>query len=538
MKKFLLSCLAMAFFVVSPANEIPESLYLLGNFPGTNGWEPALAVKAETDGDGIFIFKDVAIQDSFLGYGWFAFFDIKPDGSNWGEMANGEHWFGPAVMDTEFLLNTPQDFYKVKECNWKILGGSYTFTVDFNSMKATASGSTGVIEDINDVVLYVRGDMNSWEPIDKMTQDTYDPYIFTYTYEKVDPGTRFKIADSEWGRFNFGGEDMEVYSDQPGVQSLIDQGEPILITNWTGGPMEITFNLFNKEITVVGPTQPLYDGKDLGEIDLYVRGDMNDWSPVDKMVQNAENPWMFSYSYEYVEPGVSFKIADSEWGIYNFGGSKMKVYSDVPGVQTLVSNSNSNISISNWVGGPMEISFNLRNLELVVKGTDQPEYRGDEKDETEIYVRGNMNNWSISDKMNKISETDEIYYFRYEYLENTPEFKIADEAWDIYNYGGHEMDVFQDIPGTQTLYNDSNSGNILISNWNPGPLELTFNLISGELTVIAPNQPLSDGGAGLNNIYESKLEEPIIYNLQGIKVNPNKLSSGLYIIDGKKIFIK
>ncbi|MCH5229384.1 MAG: starch-binding protein [Muribaculaceae bacterium] len=106
---------------------------------------------------------------------------------------------------------------------------------------------------------------------------------------------------------------------------------------------------------------------------LYVRGDMNGWGTNDVMVSQDNN--IYTYQFENVAQGeATFKIADSDWGANNYGGTSMNVYSNRPGIQTLENGSIDNIKITNWEGGPMEITFNLQTKELEVKGENQPAF--------------------------------------------------------------------------------------------------------------------------------------------------------------------
>lgn len=122
---------------------------------------------------------------------------------------------------------------------------------------------------------------------------------------------------------------------------------------------------------------------DLSGYLLYVRGTMNEWRPDGDwaLTRSEKNDNLYTGSFTIAGGEVSFKIADSSWGEYNFGGAApidLDVYSNVASQVTLTNQSQlsegvtQNITILNWGGGTMKLSFNLQTQMLVIEGPDQP----------------------------------------------------------------------------------------------------------------------------------------------------------------------
>ncbi|MCH5234545.1 MAG: hypothetical protein J1E16_04565 [Muribaculaceae bacterium] len=132
-----------------------------------------------------------------------------------------------------------------------------TVVYDPKAMTVTVTGDAVVAPEPENIVLYVRGSMNEWGTTDEMEQDPQNENIYTYSFANLAAGAEFKIADADWGKYNYGGTAMEVYSDKPGVQTLVYNGGNLKVSNWAEvGAMELTFNLETLELTVVGPDQP------------------------------------------------------------------------------------------------------------------------------------------------------------------------------------------------------------------------------------------------------------------------------------------
>ena len=70
------------------------------------------------------------------------------------------------------------------------------------------------------------------------------------------------------------------------------------------------------------------------------------------------------------------------------------------------------------------------------------------------------------------------------------------------------------------------------ANWEGGVLYVTVDLNNNKVSFS------KEGTTGIESIGEAELNNGAIYNLQGVRVDANKLTKGIYIINGKKVLIK
>ena len=487
MKKFLLAS-ALGVFALGSifAADAPSTLYMIGDMEGY-GWDPTKGLEMTSVQDGVFTFNDVTFS------GGDKYFAFTTELGSWDVLNAGR--ISPEQGNTPFEIGGNNPFVIGHDTSWKIEGGQvYTFTVDWNNQTASAV-VTGEVEKepmVTPETLYILGAIkdHNWTPGNGIEADSAEDGVFTFTgIELVDDVSYFSfvsIENSDWdvvNNYRYGPSSNGTEFETNKQNSFGLNGD----SNWTleAGTYNFTVN-FNTETVYITPQQPIV---------LYVRGAMNGWGTEDQMIQDATNSNIFTYSFDNVdEDKASIKIADADWGVLNFGGSSVEVYSDVPGVQTLVYN-DSDLEISNWVGGPMELTFNLETLELTIVGPEQPAFFQDtEPDTMALYVRGSMNGWGTEDEMIQDATNSNIYTFSFDYVEaDQAEFKLASEDWSTYNYGFNDgnLNVYSDQPSNTQL--EIGGNNLIISNWIGGPMELTFNMETLELTIVGPNQPEYDG---------------------------------------------
>lgn len=198
-------------------------------------------------------------------------------------------------------------------------------------------------------------------------QMTYADGVYTWTGSVL--GNGFKINNGSWDNpdYNIGSDGSALLTlGTPFTVVANGDAQDIKLADYVSVEnATVVYNPSDMTVTVTGT------GVEAPAIpELYVRGVMNGWGATDQM---TESNGVYTYKFESVSADAAeFKIADSTWGVHNYGGEAMIVYCNKPGVQTLVSNG-ANVTISNWVEGPMEITFDLANLELTVAGANQPE---------------------------------------------------------------------------------------------------------------------------------------------------------------------
>lgn len=249
--------------------------------------------------------------------------------------------------------------------------------------------------------LYLRGTMNNWGYGDswKLQQDSDNADIYKGTFQIESEYFEFKLADSDWNKYNYGtNEDqiLQLYSDKDYTSTMVYNGGNIKVDNWIpGGTLKITFDMSTLEITLLSPEQPTYDNgdnegsEDEDNVDLYLRGTMNDWGCGDswKLQQDSDNPDIYKGSFKIDYGYFEFKLADQDWNKYKYGLNEdaiLQLYSDKDYISTLVYDGN-NIKIDNWnPSGTLEITFDISTLEMTLISPDQPTYdNGDDDGDNE-----------------------------------------------------------------------------------------------------------------------------------------------------------
>lgn len=132
--------------------EVPATLYLMGNINDI-GWCANNGVEMTREGN---VYScESKIEDGLEGYGYFSFStQLGENADDWGGV-NGANRFGPAVSDTEVVVNTALDFttyvvnVNASSCaSWMIAANAadkkYKFIMDFDNSKLTVTEVSGV----------------------------------------------------------------------------------------------------------------------------------------------------------------------------------------------------------------------------------------------------------------------------------------------------------------------------------------------------------------------------------------------------------
>lgn len=246
--------------------EEPVDLYVIG--ADVDGEEWALGTNKMTYADGVYTWTG-----EYLGNGF------KINDGTWGPEYNIGAGEGNLTLGTAYTVAIGDGTGNINFADYE---GVNNPKVVYDPTAKTVTVTGEGVSPEGPVVLYVRGEMNSWATTDEMTQDPDNENIYVYAFDTVvGSDAKFKIADANWGKYNFGAPteeegNIEVYSDKPAELELADNGEDIVVTNWVAGPMIITFNLETKELLVEGSDQPKFEtgaihslGSDASEVEYY-----------------------------------------------------------------------------------------------------------------------------------------------------------------------------------------------------------------------------------------------------------------------------
>lgn len=250
MKKFLLSSLAIA-ACMSAIAAAPDALYILGNIQG-NDWNPAESPAFTKTSDGVFEISDITLTGSPA---YFTFTNIQT--SDWDELNDGTHRYGPTESGSAF--DTKGTEIKVGgDVSWTLPAGTYSFTVNFNTMMATATGEEAEPVEPGPVesdVIYLIGDMEGWNingedyPLPMISDGVYEA-IFTFG-ALTDQYFRFYTELGNWDANSYGplpndNTNIEVeFTDNIFESDMVSGKGSWKITSFDGGAIRFTVD-FNK----------------------------------------------------------------------------------------------------------------------------------------------------------------------------------------------------------------------------------------------------------------------------------------------------
>ncbi|MCH5223965.1 MAG: hypothetical protein J1E82_07965, partial [Muribaculaceae bacterium] len=201
--------------------------------------------------------------------------------------------------------------------------------------------------------------------------------------------------------------------------------------------------------------------------------------------------------------------------------------------------------IENWEGGALEVTVDMANNTITITTEGyEPAVR------TDLYIVGNFNDWASYGmdiwQLNWTGE-GEVYSTTTPYLDprEALEFNIEAMGGNMVIVPGAEVDGDVDPMDESVVVVMNNNtfsglfaqtsisdGQWVIEDWAGGYLQVTIDFATNVVTISV------DSTTGVNSINSSDLNNAVIYNLNGVRVDANKLTKGIYIINGKKVLVK
>lgn len=142
---------------VEPEN--PEVLYLFGTITETDQWVPTTNVELANDGNDVYTAMDVEIYasgDEGETYGYIAF--TATPSEDW-SVVNATR-YGPVVGNTELVNEVATEIGRNGDTSYKIVPGTYDFTVDLNANTVTVVEKGSGVEQVINAVAVIGGNGN------------------------------------------------------------------------------------------------------------------------------------------------------------------------------------------------------------------------------------------------------------------------------------------------------------------------------------------------------------------------------------------
>ena len=317
--------------------------------------------------------------------------------------------------------------------------------------------------------------------------------------------------------------------------------------NWAGGKLEVTLDFTSSEILL----SIVSDEEEFEPQDLYIVGAFNDYT------SEGLEIWQLGYIGDGVYRGEFLIPADQFDFWFEYAGfvtlqpgvegeeevepanAKAEV-SAIP-YNGLFAASGSNFNYyawnyAGWEGGVIEITVDMLNNTVIFDNATP----GEEEDTAELYIAGMFNEyapegleiWQLTRKGNG------VYAGTFDIPADMFSFNIQFQSFSIVPaVDGEAAEANVSVSDTERFEGGATAhGHSEISwvnnGWEGGNVYVEVNLNKETITIIY-GETLATGIEGIN---ADKAD--VIYNLQGVRVNKENLTSGLYIINGKKVMIR
>lgn len=209
MKKFYMTLMAVACIGMTAE----AGIYLRG---GMNGWNADSAWEFELQ-DSKYVLTDVNIVGGV---------EFKVADENWGAVNCGS--VKNMEFNTDYVLeNSGSSSNCSLAADFK---GNVIFDLETTTIRFEGGSGSGV--DYSTIDVYLRGGMNDWGVSEDWKFVTDEDFTLYYLHATIDAGVQFKIADSDWGIVNIGGQsDMAINE----IYAVVSGGNNMsLATNFKG----------------------------------------------------------------------------------------------------------------------------------------------------------------------------------------------------------------------------------------------------------------------------------------------------------------
>lgn len=265
--------------------------------------------------------------------------------------------------------------------------------------------------------VYIRGTMNDWGLGNPMNYQGDGVYQVTMSLE-AGVEYAFKFASEDWSTVNFGaGADGSVV--EAGVATTLGNGSDLVFTPQNSEAYIFTVDASetNAPVLTISVEEP-FPGTT-----VLLRGSMNDWGEDDAFTYEGSGIYSLTLAMEAGQ--YEFKVASSDWSTVNFGANGEATV----GSEISLVNGGNNIPLSIDNSDTYIFTLDASNPDNVTLSIFTAGMYGD----TEIYVRGTMNDWGATDLMS--FDGIKRYTVELQLQAGDYEFKVADANWSTVDFG-------------------------------------------------------------------------------------------------------
>ncbi len=520
-KQLLLSLLTLLIALSAHAS---SGLFLRGS---VNNWDASTDWEFVDEGNGVYTLTDKVLSGEF-----------KIASADWSTVD-----YGAVDAATLFEIGNPMTLVSKTAQNIFCAGtmncAKITLTISAGG-EATLLAEGTVSQPKSG--FYLRGDVNSWEPLPEWEFIEESPGV--YTLSDVTLSGRFKVADSSWN-IEFGGTDPNAALVAGTPYPLILKGADILCGD--------TYKCSKITVTATDPNNItlLLEGEVAGS-GLFIRGGMTDWNALPDWELKDEGNGV--YTLKDKEIFGQFKIAGSSWETTNYGASGGTLQLDSP-ITLVVAGDNISCGDYTYICTKITLTLADGTATLLVEGSVK-----EAGALTEVYIIGNNNGWEFTDASGKLSATNiEGEYQGIVEMKNNSGEEVG--YWRLYE-GLGQVGTWGNPGGANTNIHTTagtlERGSDGCITTKAGTYRITFNSKSGAfnmeevdptgLKLTKEEQPALLIENGNITIQDTDVQDISVYTIGGAKVVTQKAansidlqaqSKGIYIIQvttGSKIY--
>ena len=269
--------------------------------------------------------------------------------------------------------------------------------------------------------VFVRGDMNGWGEVDKLTYVGNGEYRIAITLTAN--SYNFKLASADWNTVDFGAISSDVaVVDENVAELLAAKGANMTFTASRDATYVFSLNAADKQ----NPVLSVYNQEPFADTPVYLRGDMNGWSTDNEMVYLGGSIYRAEVMVTAGTKG--FKMASSDWDSVDYGSL------DADGTVQLsigkaLAVKGGNLSINIETDAMYSFTFDMSNRNAPILTIDKTDmFVGNT-----VYIRGGMNGWGEVDAL--AYQGSSIYQVDIVLAAGDNEFKIATADWSTIDFG-------------------------------------------------------------------------------------------------------
>jgi pullulanase len=288
-------------------------------------------------------------------------------------------------------------------------------------LKANATAGAPDVVPFGSTDIFVRGDMNGWGEVDKLTYVGNGEYRLAISLTAN--SYQFKIASADWSTVDFGAVSSDVAVVEENIAHLLlAKGANMTFTASRDATYVFSLNVADK----ANPVLSVYNEEPFVDTPVFLRGDMNGWSTDNEMVYLGGGIYRAEIMLSAGTKG--FKVASSDWDTVDYGSADANGAVEL-GIDKVLAVKGGNLSVTIDTDAIYSFTFDMSNRSEPVLTINKTEmFAGNT-----VFIRGGMNGWGEVDAL--VYQGSSVYHVDIALAAGNNEFKIATADWSTVDFG-------------------------------------------------------------------------------------------------------